>query len=271
MTQVVALDHKGNISDAVDAELAEHANEIRKLGKRAIGDVIEVGKHLIAAKKLAGHGNWLPWLEREFGWASESTALRFMRAAELAKSVSLTDLNIDLSAIHLLAAPSTPVEVVEEVVALDKKITTKDVVKANTTRKRNYAPASKPKSAKPVRDPIDAIVDKMRGPLCDGNKWRAKHVIATTLKVAPTAVQEALDTLEEGKDYVTRARGDVIEFQFKRTAVADAKDSRIAELEARIIERDAEITDLKNQVAELKAMLADQAAEITAPSPAMVH
>jgi hypothetical protein len=43
VTQIVALDHKGNISDAVDAELAEHANEIRKLGKRAIGDVIEVG------------------------------------------------------------------------------------------------------------------------------------------------------------------------------------------------------------------------------------
>ena len=100
-----------------DAQLAEHANEIRRLGKRAVADIIEIGKRLIAAKQLCGHGNWLSWLEREFGWA-ERTARNFMSAAELAaKSAIVADLNIDLGALYRLAAPSTPAEVVAKVVA----------------------------------------------------------------------------------------------------------------------------------------------------------
>jgi hypothetical protein len=109
------------------AQLAEHAAAIRKLNKRTIEDVIAIGQHLFAAKALAGHGHWLPWLRQELGWASESSALRFMHVAELAKSVSLTDLNIDLSALYRLASPSTPSEVVERVVALGRRITDEDV------------------------------------------------------------------------------------------------------------------------------------------------
>jgi Protein of unknown function (DUF3102) len=66
-----------------DAQLAEHANTIRRLHKRAVGDIIEIGRHLIEAKKLAGHGHWLPWLEREFGW-KEQSARNFMNVADLA-------------------------------------------------------------------------------------------------------------------------------------------------------------------------------------------
>jgi hypothetical protein len=51
-----------------------------------------------------------------------------MRVAELSKSVSLKDLNIDLTALYRLAAPSTPPEVVEHVVALGRRITDEDVV-----------------------------------------------------------------------------------------------------------------------------------------------
>jgi hypothetical protein len=98
--------------------LAVHAEEIRKLGRRVVGDVIEIGRRLTEAKKLCGHGNWLPWLKREFGW-SENTALRFMRAHELSsslKSAKLADLEIPVSGLYLLAAPSTPPEVVDAVI-----------------------------------------------------------------------------------------------------------------------------------------------------------
>jgi Protein of unknown function (DUF3102) len=115
------------IRTAAQRALAEHANEIRKLGKRTIEDIIEIGKHLIAAKELAGHGYWLSWLKQELGWASESSALRYMHVAELSESVSLTDLDIDLAALYRLAAPSTPSEVVEHVVALGRRITDEDV------------------------------------------------------------------------------------------------------------------------------------------------
>jgi DUF3102 family protein len=65
---------------------------------------------LIDAKALAGHGGWLPWLEREFGW-TDQTARRFMQVAEASKSNNLLNLSVDVS----IAAPSTPPEVIEAV------------------------------------------------------------------------------------------------------------------------------------------------------------
>ena len=63
-----------------DAErLADHAEAIRALGKQMIAGTIEIGRRLIEAKKIAGRGNWLPWLDREFGW-KENTARNFMRS-----------------------------------------------------------------------------------------------------------------------------------------------------------------------------------------------
>jgi Protein of unknown function (DUF3102) len=98
-----------NASHALDPVLAEHVSEIRRLGKRAIQDVIEIGRRLTVCKEIVGHGNWLSWLEREFGW-SQATALNFMHVHELAqtKSANFTDLNLPVSTLYLLAAPSTP-------------------------------------------------------------------------------------------------------------------------------------------------------------------
>jgi hypothetical protein len=76
-------------------------------------------------------------LKREFGW-SESTALRFMHVAKLSESVNLTDLNVALNALYRLAAPSTPAEVVEDVVAQGREggpITYTSIVEATAARK----------------------------------------------------------------------------------------------------------------------------------------
>ena len=95
-----------------DPVLAEHVAEIRRLGKRAIEDVIEIGRRLRECKEIVGHGNWLSWLDREFGW-SEGTALNFMHVHELAQSTSanFANLNLPVSTLYLLAAPSTPAAV----------------------------------------------------------------------------------------------------------------------------------------------------------------
>jgi hypothetical protein len=96
--------------------LEEHAHVIRTLGRRVLGDVIEIGRRLTAAKKICGHGNWLEWLDREFGW-SDRHALNFMRLYQLSrKSENFSDLEIPISGLCLLAAPSTPVEVVDVVI-----------------------------------------------------------------------------------------------------------------------------------------------------------
>lgn len=95
--------------DNADPELAEYVEAIGAVGKRA---VFEIGKILIAAKARARHGRWLPWLEREFGW-TDKTAQRMMSVA--AKSDKLSNLAVPISALYLLAAQSTPAEVIEAI------------------------------------------------------------------------------------------------------------------------------------------------------------
>jgi len=91
---------------------------IRALGKRMCGDIIEIGTRLIAVKNRVGHGNWLGWLDREFGW-HENTARNFIRAAEkfsVLKSTTDVDLQIDASALYLLSREQVPQEVRAEAI-----------------------------------------------------------------------------------------------------------------------------------------------------------
>jgi hypothetical protein len=60
-----------------NAELAEHAAMIRRLGKRVIEDIIHIGHRLTKAKDLVDHGGWEDWLREEFGWSAD-TALNFI-------------------------------------------------------------------------------------------------------------------------------------------------------------------------------------------------
>jgi hypothetical protein len=95
--------------------LSEHAIAIRDLGKRSIDNVIEIGRLLAEAKAIAGHGEFGPWLDREFRW-TERTAQNFMRVYELSKTKCVSDLNLPLAGLYLLAAPSTPEKVRDEVI-----------------------------------------------------------------------------------------------------------------------------------------------------------
>ena len=61
--------------------LAENAQEMPKLGKRTGADVIEIGRRLTEMKKLCGHGNWLLWLQREFGWTNRNALNWSVRAS----------------------------------------------------------------------------------------------------------------------------------------------------------------------------------------------
>jgi hypothetical protein len=45
------------MSRTIESRLADHAEKIRELGKRALRDVIEIGRLLTEAKMLAGTGN----------------------------------------------------------------------------------------------------------------------------------------------------------------------------------------------------------------------
>jgi Protein of unknown function (DUF3102) len=104
--------------EAQDADrLQENANAIRELGKKTIEQVIEIGRRLTEVKDdLLEHGEFGPWLGREFGW-TERTAQNFMRVYKLSQSnpKRISDLNLPLAGIYLLARPSTSDEVRNEV------------------------------------------------------------------------------------------------------------------------------------------------------------
>ena len=80
----------------------------------AAESIIEVGRELIEQKRLLGHGNFLPWIEAEFGMSGVS-ASRFMNVAEQFGSKSFTVKDLPPTALYALAAPSTPEPVRAEV------------------------------------------------------------------------------------------------------------------------------------------------------------
>jgi hypothetical protein len=92
--------------------LAEKAERIRTRVRRVAQDIVEIGKDLSEARERCQHGEWLPWLKREFGW-SEAAAYNYIAVYErlgpkLPTGGTLEPLRIDASALYLLAQQSTP-------------------------------------------------------------------------------------------------------------------------------------------------------------------
>lgn len=90
--------------------LPQRADRIRSLVNVVRGCIIEVGRELIEAKAEVPHGQWLPWLEREFGW-TEDTAQNYMRVAkafEIPNGSVFGALTIDATALYALSAPDVP-------------------------------------------------------------------------------------------------------------------------------------------------------------------
>ena len=81
--------------------------ETKILVRQTAHGIIEIGKNLIEVKQAIGHGNWLPWLDAEFGF-SERSAQNFMNVADKFKSATVSDLDFAPKALYLLAQNSTP-------------------------------------------------------------------------------------------------------------------------------------------------------------------
>lgn len=101
--------------------LAHHAGAIRALGRQTVSNIVAIGKHLIEAQELCKESgeNFGDWLKREFEW-SVGSAYNFIRVAEMSKIVRLTNLQLPLESLYLLARPSTSEEAREAVVEAAK-------------------------------------------------------------------------------------------------------------------------------------------------------
>jgi hypothetical protein len=96
--------------------IQDRSGRIRELVKLTAQGILKIGGYLTDVKERLAHGKWLPWLEHEFGW-SDDTALNFMRVAERFKARNFRDLQIDASALYLMAATKTADAVREDLLA----------------------------------------------------------------------------------------------------------------------------------------------------------
>src|SRR5437763_147455 len=87
---------------------------IPETAKQTAQGIVNIGQSLTEAKGRLAHGKWLPWLKLSFRW-SQPTAFNFMRVYKQVKLSNFDDLQIDASALYLIAAPATPEPVVVEI------------------------------------------------------------------------------------------------------------------------------------------------------------
>ena len=114
---------RGRNRVAETATLSEHKAD--RFTALAAESIIVVGRELIEQKKSLGHGNYLAWIDAEFGMHRE-TASTYMRIAnEYGENVGRVR-HLSFRALAALAAPSTPPEVraeVEERASKGEKVT----------------------------------------------------------------------------------------------------------------------------------------------------
>jgi Protein of unknown function (DUF3102) len=200
-----------------DVALAEHAAVIRALGKRVVGDVIEIGRHLAACKAiLKEERRWLAWIESEFQW-SRNTAENLINVhAMLRDKVSNFDsLNLPISSLYLLAAPSTPpgahTEVIERAEAGEhlnhaqvKEIVNKTVAEARAAE----------------RPAVEAQMAQLRQD-ADRREAAVRAEYAGKLFIEPEQLQAEVDKV------VQPLRKQIAEYQTKLEKIAKAEQDRI--------------------------------------------
>lgn len=96
--------------------LKQAAEEIRACQRRESRSIVEIGIKLIRVKTSLDHGHFGSWLKQEFKWSGR-TAQNYMRTAEVFETKSETVADLPASLIYKLAAPSTPKEIREKVIA----------------------------------------------------------------------------------------------------------------------------------------------------------
>jgi hypothetical protein len=160
--------------------LAEHADAIRRLGKQTVENIVEIGRRLVECRdRHLDHGQWLPWLEREFQW-SRQTADNFIHVYEArAKLPKFGNLILPVSGLYLLAAPSTPEAAKTEIIKRAEAGETlpveevKQIIQRAKGRKKPARKPSPPALTKPESAPPPAVAEAVLPDKCPEVPWQA--------------------------------------------------------------------------------------------------
>lgn len=161
MPDIVAFSYAA-VPDADRDDVRAAAERIRIRMKRTAQDIVEIGQDLIAVKAKIGHGNWLPWLEAEFGM-SQSSADRFIHVATRFGDKLPTVGNLAPSVVYLLAQNNTPEEVREQIIERAEK--GEDVTVDEVKKLKDEVKAEKEKTAaaRSEKTNLQDLVTELRG------------------------------------------------------------------------------------------------------------
>jgi hypothetical protein len=102
-----------------DEFLLQLEGRIRGYGKMVVSGIVEIGRELVSAKQRVGHGRYTAFVTERLSWSIQS-AERFVHVHRLFQNQQVVDfdgLTIDATSLYRIAAPSTPAEVRDEVLA----------------------------------------------------------------------------------------------------------------------------------------------------------
>jgi DNA polymerase III alpha subunit (gram-positive type) len=128
MSQIALFDYLA-LHPNLRVEVKAASERIKVRMKRTAEDIIEIGKDLKLVKEKLPHGQFLPWINSEFEM-DQKTAFNFMSVAEKFGDKLGNFPNFKPSILYQLSAPSTPDEVVEQVMEkaeAGEKVTLKEV------------------------------------------------------------------------------------------------------------------------------------------------
>lgn len=216
------------------AALAMRAEE--RIKARTVVTVIENGRDLIEVKNALGHGLFTQWLAQTFPF-TERTAQLWMNAAKQYGAKSELSSVLGDKVLVLLAAPSTPEEVREEIetrATAGEKITVAEV-----ERLKREARAAEEMSLQLAgeRAAMRAVVEQARR---DVESARAKAAKARA--TAEDAVRQAREEAEKAaldkaealaEEALARRRGELAEIE-RRAQAAEEKAQRHLEAEQRL-------------------------------------
>ncbi|MBX3516789.1 MAG: DUF3102 domain-containing protein [Rhodospirillales bacterium] len=202
------------------AALAMRAEE--RIKARTVVTVIENGRDLLEVKNALGHGLFTQWLAQTFPFTAR-TAQRWMNAAEQYGAKSDLGSLLNSKVLQLLAAPSTPEDVREEIEA--RATAGEKITVAEVERLKREARAAEEMSfqIEGERAAMRAVVEQARR---DVESARAKAVKARA--AAEDAVRQAREEAEQAaalkaealaEEALARRRGELAEIE-QRTALA---------------------------------------------------
>src|SRR5262245_20803356 len=216
--------------------LAEHVKAIAELGRQTVKNIVEIGRRLSECRALLKEDQqWRAWLQSQLR-LSPQTAGRFIQVYELSGDIpSVEHLQLPISGLYLLAAPSTPQEARDQIIERAQAGETvpaaevKRVIEDAKGRKR--PPSSKPGKPNPARPkPSDADVVESEWKLLRPSEKRAVQRIFNQFSKTPGAAQRHFLNVHR-----------------------DSEDFEIEELQADKRRLEIKVAGLESEVEELKA------------------